>query len=132
MNFIKFKQMDSIQNLEDIGDTYKKSLGEGFASLNRNGHLTILIPETNIFNVPELTHCIDVSTDLRVKLYFKNFPVPLTEWLRQGKAHFISYLSESLEEQKKILDEFNCCERYQSCKQTSFLMEIVNKLFVSF
>ena len=33
-------------------------------------------------NVPEVTYCIDVSSDLRVKLYHKNIPVPLPECYR--------------------------------------------------
>jgi len=35
----RFKQMDTIQNLEDIDDTCIKSLGEGFTTLNRKRHL---------------------------------------------------------------------------------------------
>ena len=99
-----FKQMDTIGNLEEIDDICIKSLGDGFTSLNRNGHLIIFRLETNISNVPEVTHCIDFSTDLRVKLYFKNVTVPLPEWLIQGRntfltskpmiVYFISYLNE--------------------------------------
>ena len=119
----RFKQMDTIQNIEDIDDTCIKSLGEGFTTLNRNGHLIIFKLETNIYNIPEVTHCIDVSTDLRVKLYLKNVPVPLPEWFRQGRntlltskgmiVNFISYLNERSEEQNKILDEVNRLKYYE-------------------
>ena len=107
----RLKQIDTIQSLEDIDDTCIKSLGEGFTSLSRNCHLMTFKLETNISNVAKVTHCINVFTDLGVKLYFKNFPVPLPERFRQGRntflinkamiVNFISYLSERSEQQKK-------------------------------
>ena len=107
----RFKQVDTKQNLKHIDTTCIKSLGKGFTSLYRNGRLIFFKLKNNISNVPEVTHCIDVSTDLRVKLYFKIIPVPLLKWFSQGRntfltskamiVNFISYLSERSEEQKK-------------------------------
>ena len=85
-----FKQMDTKHNLEDIDNTCIKSLGEEFTSSNRNGYLIIFKLETNISNVSEVTHCFDVSTDLRVKLYIKNVSVPLPGWFRQGRNTFLT------------------------------------------
>ena len=73
-------------------------------------------------NVPEVTYCIDVSSDLRVKLYHKNnilnIPVPLPEWFRQGRntfltsksmiVNFVSYLNERSKERNALLEEINC------------------------
>ena len=56
--------MNTIQNTEDIDDTCKRLLGEGFTSLHRNGHLIIFKLETNTSNVPEETYCINVSNNL--------------------------------------------------------------------
>ena len=115
--------MGTIGNLEDIDDTYLKSLGEGFTSLNRNGHLLILKQETKLSKIPEVKHCIDFSTDLRVKLYFKKVPVGLPEWFRQERNTFptrktmivilISSLSVRSEEPNEILDLFNCFQHYE-------------------
>ena len=82
--------METIQNVGDIDNTCMKSLGEGFTSLNINGHLIIFKLENNIFNAPEVSRCIDVSTDLREKLYLKNVPVPLPGWFRQARNTFLT------------------------------------------
>ena len=118
-----FKKLYTIQNLANIDDTCIKSFGEGFSFLNRNFHLIIFKLETNISNVPEVTHCIDVSTDLRVKLHLKNVPIPLPERFRQERntlltskamiVNFTPFLSEMSEEQNKIMDVVNCSEHYE-------------------
>ena len=100
--------------------------------MSRNGHLIIYKLETNISNVPVVTHCIDVSADLRVKLYLKNVPVPLPEWFRQGRntfltsksmiVNFVSYLNERSDEQNKILDEVN---RLKHHKQPTYSYDMI-------
>ena len=79
-----------------------------------------------------MTHCIDVSADLRVKLYLKNVPVPLPEWFRQGRntfltsksmiVNFVSYLNERSDEQNKILDEVN---RLKHHKQPTYSYDMI-------
>ena len=118
----KFKDMDTIKRKEDIDVAFVKSLGEGFTSVNKDCHLIIYKLETTNLNVPQVTHCIDVSDDLRVKLFHKNIPVPLPKWFSQGRntfltsksmiINFISYLNEISIEQHAILDEL-CIIKHQ-------------------
>lgn len=113
----KFKDIDTIKNIEDIDGSCIKSLGDGFTIANKDGHRIIYKMEINQLNVPEVTHCIDVANDLRVKLYHQNVPVPLPEWFRRGRntfltsksmiVNFISYLNERSKQQHAILDEVN-------------------------
>ena len=112
---IKFQESDTIRTLEDIDAACIKELGENFTSINKDDHLMIYKLETS--NVPEVTYCIDVSSDLRVKLYHKNIPVPLPEWFRQGRntfltsksmiVNFVSYLNERSKERNALLEEIN-------------------------
>ena len=76
-----FKQMDTIGNLEEIDDICIKSLGEGFTSLNRNGHLIFFKLETNIFNVPEVPIASIFS--------------PTSEWNYISKVFLFRYLNGS-------------------------------------
>ena len=111
--------------MEDIDATCVKALCKEFTSLNRKGHILTFKLENNTSNVPEIFHCIDVSTNLRVKLYLKKVPVPLLEWFRQGRnvfltskavmVYFIPHLGERSEEQNKILYEVN---RFKQCIYT--------------
>ena len=35
-------------------------------------------------STPEVTECIKIDKELHVKLFFKDCPVPLPQWFRQG------------------------------------------------
>ena len=86
----RFEQNDTIQNLKHIDTTCIKSLGEGFTSLNKNGRLIIFKLEIYLSNVLEVTHCIDVSTALRAKLYFQ-ICSRSTTWMVQTKEKHVPY-----------------------------------------
>ena len=118
--------------MEDIDVACVTALGEGLTSIRRKDQLIIYKLEINQFKIPEVTISIDVSKNLRVKLYYKNVLVPLPEWFRQGRntfltsksviSNFVSYLNERSEEQHKILDEIN---RLRLQKQTTYSYDMI-------
>jgi hypothetical protein len=116
--FAKFKKLDTITDFDDIRDSLLKHLDHQFSFSRYEDHAIFYKMEKNNLSVPEVTVCIRVDADLRVRLYHRGAPLPLPEWFRHGPCKLTS---------KSMLQNF---PRYVEQRSTAFgeILEEVKQL----
>lgn len=120
----EFKKMDTITNYSDINETLLNFLDKDFLYSNYEDHTIYYKMEVNDMSVPEVTECIRIDSNLRVKLFYRRSPVPLPSWFRQGRdtkltsksmlENFSCYIREELTKHGNIWDELQQI-RLQKC-----------------
>ena len=58
-----------------------------------NDYVTIYKGEFSEKRAPEVTEYIEIDKELHAKLFFKDFPVPLSHWLSSNKKKHARELS---------------------------------------
>ena len=106
--FAKFKEQDTIKDFGDINNSLLKHLDHRFSFSRYDDHAIFFKMEKNDLSVPEVTVCIRVDADLRVRLYHRGAPLPLPEWFRHGPCKLTS---------KSMLQNF---PHYVEQKSTAF------------
>ena len=111
----KFRARDKIEHFNQINESLLKDLEDGYSFKGADDHALFYKFELNDSGVPEITNCIRVDDDLRVKLFFKGSPIPLPTWFRKGRdtkltsrsmfQNFSSYIAKETESQSDILEE---------------------------
>lgn len=134
----KFKKMDRIEKLDDINECMVKYLGNGFILEKHDTFVIIYKLERNPSMVPEVTHCIKIDEELRVKLFYKSIPVPLPIWFRKGRntkltskgmlQNFISYMNQEAESHMGVLEELNNLKFYKNPIYSANLIRFALKL----
>ena len=83
--------------------------------MKKEDHVLFYKLEFNDATVPEVTACVRINQDLRVKLFFKGLSLPLTQWFTQGRdtrlssksmlQNFASYIKIKSESPCTVADE---------------------------
>ena len=72
---------DLINKLTDFEESLSPA---GFLLKENNDNGTFYKSAFSEKRAPEVTKCIKIDKELRVKFFFKGCPVPLPQWFRQG------------------------------------------------
>ena len=90
----KFRKKDSIACLNDLASKGPKSCNDGFIFDHLEEVLVMYkLERDGSTNVPQVTYAIHVDVNLRVKLFYKNSPIALPVWFRQGRKTILSSCS---------------------------------------
>ena len=83
--------------------------------MKKEDHVLFYKLEFNDATVSEVTACVRINQDLRVKLFFKGLSLPLPQWFRQGRdtrlssksmlQNFVSYIKIKSESAGTVADE---------------------------
>ena len=83
--------------------------------MKKEDHVFLYKLELNDASVPEVTLCVRINQDLRLKLFSKGLPLPLPQWFRQGRdtrlssksmlQNFVSYIKVKSESHSTVADE---------------------------
>lgn len=125
----KFVNEDSITCLEDLISKGPRSCEEGISFDQKENFLLMYKLEFDEnTEVPQVTYCIRVEKALRVKLFYKNVPMPLPTWFRQNRntvltscsmlQNLINHMKQTAEENFSIFSELQQL-RYTKCPNYS-------------
>ena len=121
--YARFKKEDTITCLSDITEPWLNvTFGESFKMETNNSRTNIYKIDKNMHEIPEITHCISISADLRVQLFHKSSPMPLPSWFREGRNtildskgmlhNFLPYMDDVAASKKNIADELQQINYY--------------------
>ena len=71
----RFEDLD--ESLLDFHDNDYRYAGHG-------DHVVLFKFVLNDLSIPQITECIRIDSNLHVKLFYKNSPIPLPSWFRKG------------------------------------------------
>lgn len=118
-----FKKTDTINDVNDITEKNISQLGSGF-TITRNSDCLIIYRLETASTIPIVTFCIRIENNLRVRLFYRNNPVPLPEWFRKGRntyltsfsmlENFVSYTRNLAEQNDSIQEELAKLKHYSS------------------
>jgi len=110
-----FRNMDFIYSFSDINETLLKQVGSEYTFVKYEGHANFYKVQNNGLSSPEITDCIRIDSDLRVKLFYRGSPIPLPAWFKNGRntllrsksmlQNFPSYIKQEAEKNSSVLDE---------------------------
>ena len=80
----KIQNKDKIDQFDQLDESLLTDLEQGF-SFMKEVHVLFYNLEFNDASVPEVSACVRINQDLRVKLFFKGLSLPLPQWFRQGR-----------------------------------------------
>lgn len=137
--YARFEKEDAITSLSDITDPWLNvTFGEKFRMETSNSRTIIYKIDKNMHEIPEITHCISISADLRVKLFYKSSPMPLPSWFREGRNtildskgmlhNFISYMDNVAESKNSIADELQQINYYKNPMYSARLIRFALQL----
>ena len=94
-----------------------KTIGLDFFINREEDFLTLYRIEKNNIGIPDISYCIRIDQNLRVMLFYRNSPISLPNWFRQGRntilnrfsmlTNFISHMKQVIEDKGEILEEMN-------------------------
>ena len=112
-----FTKQDQITSLNDITESSLKTIGLDFFMNREEDFLTLYRIEKNNIGIPDVSYCIRIDQNLRVMLFYRNSPISLPNWFRQGRntilnrfsmlTNFISHMKQVIEDKGEILEEMN-------------------------
>ena len=83
--------------------------------MKKEGHVLFYKLEFNDATVPEVTACVRINQDLRLKLFFNGLSLPIPQWFRQDRdtrlssksmlQNFVSYIKIKSESPGTVGDE---------------------------
>ena len=98
-----------------MDESLLNTLGNGFTFVRHEDHVLFYKVSTNDLSIPEVTTCIRIDNNLRVKLFHEGSPVPLLEWFRHGwsskltkkyiSENFPSYVEQLIVNHRTVLSE---------------------------
>ena len=119
-----FKNKDCISNLEDVISKSSTNVGKDKIFQRKDECILIYKLESNLEQVPQVTSCIRVDNLLRVKLFYKNSPIVLPAWFRQGQNSvltscsmlqgFINHMKQVAEDRDSILSDMEALKLQQA------------------
>ena len=112
--FKLFEEQDKIKSFDDINFTLTPP---GYTFQKYDDLVAFYRLET-VLNVTEVTDCVRVDRDLKVKLLYKGSPLPLPQWFHHGRdchltkkskiQNFLNYIRLEGEQTFNILEEYYC------------------------
>lgn len=119
-----FKKKDCISNLEDVISKGPKNVDKDYIFHHKDECILIYKLESNLEQVPQVTFCIRVDNLLRVKLFYKNSPIALPAWFRQGRntvltscsmlQGFINHMKQVAEDRDSLLSDMEALKVKQA------------------
>ena len=76
----------TIVNIKCDLDALNENLLSGFTFKKYDDHAIYFLVEFSS-GIPQVTESIIVDVNLHVKLFYKDLPIPLPEWFRQGQSN---------------------------------------------
>ena len=80
----KYKKTFQISSFAEINESFLEFLSEDFKFSHHEDHVVFYKWSRNDLSIPQVTESIRVDSNLHVKLFHKNSPVPLPLWFRKG------------------------------------------------
>ena len=81
----KFQNDDKIDQFDQLDESLLTDVEQGFSFMKKEDHVLFYKLEFNDASFPEVTACVRINQDLRVKLFSKGLSLPLPQWFRQDR-----------------------------------------------